>query len=95
VKVNKYYIQRQGYVGNCLLWWRKGGHGYTCNLDEAEIFSGDSESLAQITKDTQKFTAWDKEYIDSCAHRHVDSECINIEFKNKDLTKLDFNDNIP
>ena len=31
-----YYIQdpRQ-CVGNSALWWRKGGHGYTCDLRQA------------------------------------------------------------
>lgn len=30
-----YYIQNKGFCGNCLIWWKDGGHGYTCNLDEA------------------------------------------------------------
>ncbi len=30
-----YYIQHRGFQGNCLIWWADGGHGYTCNLDEA------------------------------------------------------------
>ena len=39
------YLERQasGYVGNCLLWWKKGTRGYTCDLHEAEVF--DSEDL--------------------------------------------------
>jgi hypothetical protein len=35
--VKLYYIQdARSYVGNSVLWWRKEGQGYTCNLDEAE-----------------------------------------------------------
>lgn len=31
-----FYIQNsRGCVGDCLLFWREGGHGYTCNLEEA------------------------------------------------------------
>lgn len=70
----KYYVQRHasGYVGNCLLWWRKGGRGYTCNLDDAEVFEA-----ADVPNNPQKYTAWEKEYIDSCAHRHVDHQYVN------------------
>ncbi len=30
-----YYIQNVGFSGDCLRWWRKGGNGYTSNLDDA------------------------------------------------------------
>jgi hypothetical protein len=30
-----YYIQNKGYVGNSLCWWKKGGSGYTCDLNKA------------------------------------------------------------
>lgn len=31
-----YYIQdTRQCVGNCALWWKKDGQGYTCNLAEA------------------------------------------------------------
>jgi len=26
-----YYIRNEGYLGNALLWWAKGG-GYTCDI---------------------------------------------------------------
>jgi len=32
------YIQVEGYVGNAMCWWRKGGGGYTCDIREAEMF---------------------------------------------------------
>jgi hypothetical protein len=35
VNSDLYYIQNRGYCGNCLRWWKDGGHGYTSNLDEA------------------------------------------------------------
>ena len=30
-----YYIQNSGYSGNSMIFWRIGGHGYTCDLSEA------------------------------------------------------------
>lgn len=31
-----YYIEdTRQIVGNCALWWREGGHGYTCDLKQA------------------------------------------------------------
>jgi len=78
-----YYIQRHasGYVGNCLLWWRKGGNGYTCNLDDAEVFDGDNAKFQSIAKDGSKYTAWEKNYIDACAHRHVDHQYVDDALK--------------
>lgn len=32
-----FYVQdARTYCGNSVMWWRKGGCGYTTNLDEAE-----------------------------------------------------------
>jgi hypothetical protein len=75
----RYYIQRHlsGCVGNCFLWWRKGGAGYTCNLDDAEVFDGEDQVFQMVAKDTSKYTAWERGYIDSCAHRHLDHQYVN------------------
>jgi hypothetical protein len=75
----KYYVQKHesGVVGNCLVWWRKGGHGYTCNLDDAEVFEGNDSRLWDIVKCTEKYTVWEKDYIDLCAHRHVDHQYVD------------------
>lgn len=41
-----FYIQNKGNVGDCLLWWREGGAGYTTNLSEAMICNrDDAESI--------------------------------------------------
>ncbi|MEY1661557.1 hypothetical protein [Isoalcanivorax beigongshangi] len=38
---DQFYLQdSRDYVGNCVVWWRRGG-GYTTRLDEAEKFSRD------------------------------------------------------
>ena len=36
---SRFYIQNVGTVGNCVRWWKPGGNGYTCNLDEAGLFT--------------------------------------------------------
>lgn len=36
----KYYIQNRnaGFLGNAIMFWRKGSCGYTADINEAEIF---------------------------------------------------------
>ena len=79
----KYYLQRHasGYVGNCLLWWRKGGCGCTCNLDDAQVFDGDDSYFRSAAGDKAKYTAWEKDYIDALAQRHVDHQYLNFDLK--------------
>jgi len=87
----QYYLQRSegGYVGNCLLWWRKGGHGYTCDLKEAEVFDeGDTNFRQILTYEDgmkhKKYTAWEKNYIDSCASLFVDHQNLNLTLSGVD-----------
>lgn len=78
----KYYIQRHasGFVGNCLLWWRKGGSGYTCDLDDAEVFDEDDVKFQVTMRDGRyKYTAWEKDYIDAHAKRHVDHQYVDVK----------------
>lgn len=34
-----FYIRNGGFCGNCFIWWRAGGNGYTCDLREAGKFT--------------------------------------------------------
>jgi hypothetical protein len=34
-----YILDTRTIVGNCALWWRPNGEGYTCNLDDAGIWT--------------------------------------------------------
>lgn len=37
---NMFYIQdSRQYVGNNILFWAKGGNGYTCHVDEAQKYT--------------------------------------------------------
>jgi hypothetical protein len=75
----KYYVERaeSGFIGNCLLFWRKGGHGYSCDLAEAEVFDDADPSFINITNE-RKYRVWEKDYIDACAILHVDSGKLNF-----------------
>jgi len=75
-KVRWYYIQRAGFVGNCLLWWRKGGNGYTCDLAQAELFM-EGEQLNELAKN-HDLTIWPKQYIDERAALHVDHQRVSV-----------------
>ncbi len=68
--VKLFYIQNKGFVGNCLLWWRPNGSGYTCNLDEAWKVS--KEEAVRICKTRRgEDIAHRADVIDRLAIRHV------------------------
>lgn len=62
----EYYIQNKdaGFLGNAIMFWRKGSYGYTADLNESEIFS--EEDAAKICKaNPDKNKAWEVEYINN------------------------------
>jgi hypothetical protein len=69
-----YYIQYKVYTGNCLIWWREGGHGYTNNLKEA--WKVTIEQARQATLRPIDII-WPVEFADSFAVIHItqDAEC--------------------
>lgn len=67
-----YYIRdSRQFVGNCILFWRKGG-GYTCNLDEAETFT--KEKAYEIHKNRKSDIPMPKIAMDDIARKHVDMQ---------------------
>ena len=42
-----YILDTRTVVGNCALWWRQGGHGYTTQLEEAGLFAANEHSLRE------------------------------------------------
>lgn len=56
-----YYIRNEGYLGNALSWWKKGG-GYTCDFRNAELFT--EEEAKEICKRPED-SAYDYTYIDT------------------------------
>jgi hypothetical protein len=60
-----YYIRNEGYLGNALIWWKKGSNGYTCDIRNAEKFT--KEEAEKICKRPQD-TAYKCDYIDGLLH---------------------------
>ena len=71
----EYYLQdTRSYVGNCVLWWKKDGNGYTTNIAEAHIYSTD-DLFNKTFRETDKF--WPKEEIDRLAYKTFDMQLFN------------------
>lgn len=73
-----YYIQCRGTVGNSLIWWRKGGSGYTCDLNQAwRVTKAEAESIQRNRpdKDIPRLCI----DMDAIAQRHVDIQSMEVE----------------
>lgn len=70
------YMQVKGYSGNSLLWWRKGKSGYTCDIQQAHVFTHD-EAMRQHRMRPDVDFPWRKEYIDARVQLHVNVETIS------------------
>lgn len=71
-----YYIhdRSRGYVGNSMVWWRKGHHGYTCDIREAHVFE-EGELAEYLT--AGDLTAYPTEYIDPLVKHHIDMQYVD------------------
>ena len=58
----KYYIRNDGYLGNALIWWKKGRNGYTCDIRDAEKFTKED---AKKNCSRKQDTAYECDYIDN------------------------------
>ena len=68
-----YYVQKEGWVGNCLTWWRKGGRGYTTDVADAHEFTKEeAESIIGNPNSDKKMHK--KSDVDACVEMHVSCE---------------------
>ncbi len=68
---DEYYVQNsRQYVGNDILWWRKGWNGYTCNIEEAHVFTIAEAISVHNTRPTD--VPWPKDYIDARTTKVID-----------------------
>jgi len=79
--MRQFYIQRHasGYVGNLLLWWRKGHSGYTCDINDAQVFDEDDPKFISAMKSWSKYHAWEKSYIDARTMTGVDHQDLEYD----------------
>lgn len=72
-----WYLQdSRSFVGNDVLWWRKGGNGYTTDLRDAETYT--HEQAEQKRRSREGDIPWPKEYIDSKSRPTVDFQQIDM-----------------
>lgn len=73
-----WYLQdSRGFVGNDMLFWRKGSNGYTTDLNQAEVFSADDAFKLHQSRNTD--IPWPKPYIDSKSRPAVDVQYVKRE----------------
>lgn len=74
-----YYVRREGYLGNALIWWAIGRNGYTCDIKNAHRFTEEeAESVCKRPQDT----AYKCSYIDgliSAQKLIIDSQYVDEE----------------
>jgi hypothetical protein len=72
----EFYLQdSRGYVGNDVLWWAKGGRGYTTDLSKAEVYSQEDAQAQHNCRESD--IPWPKDYIDAKTRPAVDMQYIN------------------
>ena len=75
---DSYYLQdKRCYVGNDLLFWAKGGSGYTTDTSKAHIYTKEEAFSQNRMRDTD--IPWPKEYIDSRTRPAVDHQDTDID----------------
>lgn len=68
----EYFLQdSRSYVGNCPLFWRKGG-GYTTRIDEAERFTKEAAERQHKDRDTDKI--WPCDVIIAISRPTIDCQ---------------------
>jgi len=72
----QYYIhdRTRGHVGNCMVWWRRGHHGYTCNVADAHVFT--REQALQRIRDADDLSAYTCDSVMAYAEIHTESPLV-------------------
>lgn len=73
---DQFYLQdSRQIVGNDMMWWAKGGNGYTSDVSKAEVFT--RERAQRQHSDRVTDIPWPKAYIDAKTHPVVDVQYVN------------------
>lgn len=72
-----FYLQdSRTYTGNCMMFWAKGGRGYTSDLRLAQVYSRESAQRQHEVRPTD--IPWPVEYIQARAQPVIDHQVANI-----------------
>jgi len=75
VSADEFYLQdSRSYVGNDMLFWAKGGNGYTTDLRLAQVYTK-ADALAQH-QSRETDIPWPKDYIDAKTRPAVDMQYV-------------------
>jgi hypothetical protein len=71
---DRFYMQN-GFVGNDILWWKKGRAGYTTDITQAHIFTKE-EAVGQ-NKMRHEDIPWPAEYIEARFKIVIDGQSLD------------------
>jgi hypothetical protein len=75
---DQFYLQdSRSYVGNDMLFWAKGGNGYTTDINKAEVYTK-AKAMAQHYSRISDIP-WPKDYIDAKTRPAVDMQYVKRE----------------
>ena len=66
----RFYL-RVGFCGDCVLFWRRGDHGYTMDLDDAALYSR-KEAERRVRPGVDELLS--ESAVLQAVRRHVDAE---------------------
>ena len=67
-----YLCDSRSITGNCLMFWRKNGCGYTYNLDDCEVYT--KTEAFKRHKSRESDVPMPKDVVDMLAKRHLDHQ---------------------
>jgi hypothetical protein len=70
-----YLADSRSIVGNCMQFWRKGGSGYTYNLDDCQLYTHKEAFDHHASRNSD--VPYPKDVIDMLAERHIDHQDID------------------
>lgn len=84
-----FYVQdTRQIIGNAVLWWAKDGHGYTCDITKAHVFTKleAEKRCTDFDGFRRHFLMWPKDYVDGATMSIVD--CSHMSEKKAGVTHL-------
>lgn len=79
-----FYLQdKRTICGNSMSWWAIGGHGYTCDIRCAQVWTQEElEKNGYDDANHPKYKPWPKEVVDRLIQWHIDFQ--DLKYRNND-----------